>query len=361
MRAAPPGYFGKDEDEMQLEEIPVDSHETVLRVTDEAAGLCGFIAVHSTRLGPAAGGLRMRHYDSEDEALDDVLRLSRGMTYKNAAADLPLGGGKAVILGDPDAKTSDMLRAMGDAVEALSGRYWTAEDMGMSPGDMAELATRTAHVAGLASGDHASGDPSPVTARGVLAAIGVTLRHRFGSADPAGRTVALQGLGHVGWSLAELLTEAGAHLIVADRRGDMTDRARDRLGAHVAGPDDILRVEADLLAPCAVGAVLNARSIPELRVGAVCGAANNQLATDADADRLHARGILYAPDYVANAGGIINVATEILRIERPRDFVSEKLDALAATLDRILVRAGEEGTSPHHLADGIVEERIAAA
>lgn len=344
---------------MKAEEVSCDTHETVLRVEDPESGLLGFIAVHSTALGPAAGGLRMRVYEHEDAALKDVLRLSRGMTYKNAAAGLPLGGGKAVILGDPGTKTAAQLRAMGRAVETLNGRYWTAEDMGMSPADMAELASETQYVAGLASGDHASGDPSPVTARGVMEAVRVTARHRFGSDDLTGRRVAVQGLGHVGLHLARLLHEAGAALVVADPREDVARRARDDLGAEVVGTDRILSADVDILAPCAVGAVLNEDTIPTLRAEAVSGAANNQLATDADADRLHGRGILYAPDYVANAGGIINAATEILKIRDAEAFVAEKLSAVGETLDRILSRAAEEGRSPHHLADAIVEERIA--
>ncbi|CAM4024956.1 Glu/Leu/Phe/Val family dehydrogenase [Palleronia rufa] len=345
---------------MRIEDMATDTHERVLRVTDEGSGLTGYIAIHSTTLGPAAGGLRMRVYGDEAAALEDVLRLSRGMTYKNAAADLPLGGGKAVILGDPDAKTPAQLRAMGRAVESLAGLYWTAEDMGMAPGDMAELARETGYVAGLASGRHASGDPSPVTARGVFESLRVTARHRFGSDDLSGLRIAVQGLGHVGRALAELLAGAGARLIVADPRASEVDRAVADLSARSAAPDGILAVDADILAPCAVGAVLNADTVPALRVAAVCGAANNQLAGPEDADRLHRRGILYAPDYIANAGGIVNVATEILRIDDAPAFVAEKLDALGRTLDRILTRAAAARTSPHHLADAIVAERIRA-
>ncbi len=343
---------------MRIEELDVPSHETVLRVTDPAAGLRGLIAVHSTALGPAAGGLRMRPYADEAAALADVLRLSRGMTFKNAAAGLPLGGGKAVILGDPATRTEAQLRGMGRAVDSLAGRYWTAEDMGMTPADMAILAQETAYVAGLAGG---SGDPSPVTARGVCAALQTTAAAAFGSRDLSGRRVAVQGLGHVGHPLCTLLHRAGAALIVADTDPAAVLAVRDALGAEAAAPAEILAVPADILAPCAIGGVLNARTIPALAVRAVCGAANNQLETEADADRLDRRGILYAPDFVANAGGIVNVATEILGITDRETFVAEKLAAAERILQRIFERARAEGVSPHRVAEAIVAERIAAA
>lgn len=346
---------------MRIQRIEAPDHETVLRVSDAASGLLGLIAIHSTRLGPAAGGLRMRPYPDEAAALADVLRLARGMTFKNAAADLPLGGGKAVILGDPRAKTEAQLAAMGQAVESLGGRYWTAEDMGMTPAEMAILARETRYVAGLPEGPHASGDPSPVTARGVFAALRRTAAARFGSGDLSGRRVAVQGLGSVGRNLAALLHGAGARLVVADIDPDRVARARETFGAEAAEPGAILAAEADILAPCAVGGVLDAGSIPALTARAICGAANNQLATEADADRLHARGILYAPDFVANAGGIANVATEILEIADREGFVAQKIAAAEATLGRIFERAAAEDVSPNRVAETIVAERIAAA
>jgi len=343
---------------MQITRLSSDSHEDVIRVRDDATGLTGFIAIHSTQLGPAAGGLRMRAYDSEESAINDVLRLSHGMTFKNAAAGLPLGGGKAVIMGDPATKTPEMLRAFARAIDGLQGRYWTAEDMGMSPEDMAVLAGVTPYVAGLADGEFASGDPSPVTARGIFNAIRCTAKHRFGSADLTGRRVAVQGLGHVGWYLAEMLHAAGARLIVADMEAGRCSRAADVFGAEVVPVDRILEMEADILAPCAIGGILNEASIAGLKVGAVAGGANNQLATPADGDRLHARGILYAPDYVANAGGIVNVATEILRIKDRPAFVADKLAEAEATLDAILSGAVARGVSPHRLADEVVLSRM---
>ncbi|MEM7722331.1 MAG: Glu/Leu/Phe/Val dehydrogenase dimerization domain-containing protein [Pseudomonadota bacterium] len=344
---------------MDVTTIATATHERVLRIEDAASGLTGFIAVHSTALGPAAGGLRMRPYATEQEALTDVLRLSRGMTYKNAAADLPLGGGKAVILGNPAHKTDAMLRAMGRAIDGLGGAYWTAEDMGMSPADMAVIREETPYVAGLPDGAHASGDPSPITARGIFYAIRVTARALWHSPVLSGRRVAVQGLGHVGWHLCKLLRAAGADLVVADMDADRAALAAQCFGAEVVPADQILRVPADILAPCAIGGVLTADTIPHLQVRAVCGGANNQLGDDRDGDALHAREILYAPDYVVNAGGIVNVATEILRIDDRPGFVADKLCALEKTLAAIYAKAKAEQVGPHRVADLTVEDRLA--
>lgn len=342
-----------------LTRLSSGTHEEVYRVEHGETGLRGFIALHSTARGPAAGGLRMRSYESDEAALEDVLKLSRGMSCKNAAADLPLGGGKAVIMGDPATdKTPEMLRAMGRAVEVLRGRYWTAEDMGMSPADMAEIARCTRYVAGRDDGRHASGDPSPVTARGVFDAMRVGARQAFGNPQLGGRRVAVQGLGHVGWHLCRLLHDAGAELIVADTDRARTAQTAREFGATIEAPEKVHTADACIFAPCAVGGVLNAQNIPEIRAKLVAGAANNQLATDADADALHARGILYLPDYVANGGGIINVAAEILRIDDRDSWVEEKLAGLVGTMDTILARAAMDGISPVHLAARVVEERI---
>ncbi|TDK42257.1 Leu/Phe/Val dehydrogenase [Antarcticimicrobium luteum] len=344
---------------MEITEIAAPEHERVVRVRDTASGLAGIIAIHSTRLGPAAGGLRMRTYADEAAALEDALRLSRGMSFKNAAAGLPLGGGKAVILGDPAREKSPaLLAAFGRAVEALGGRYWTAEDMGMTPADMTRIGQETTYVAGLPNGPFASGDPSPITARGIFNAIRTTARHRFGTPDLGGRRLAVQGLGHVGLHLCALLYGAGASLTVADIHEAAVREAQERFGAQAVAPEAILGVEADILAPCAIGAILNETTIPGLRVQAVAGGANNQLATAQDGRRLQDRGILYAPDFVANGGGIINVATEILRISGGEAWVAEKLAALDATLDRILTRAAALGVSPNEVAEGIAAERL---
>jgi leucine dehydrogenase len=346
---------------MQITRLPIDDHEEVYRVEDPEAGLVGFIAIHSTRLGPAAGGLRMRSYDNEAAAVEDVLRLSRGMTFKNAAADLPLGGGKAVILGDPARqKTPALLQAMGRAIETLQGRYWTAEDMGMSTADMAILAGETQFVAGLAGGAHGSGDPSPVTARGVFNAIGTALRHRFGTAELAGRVVAVQGLGSVGRHLGDLLHAAGVRLVVADTDPARVAAAVSGWGAEACAVERIHAAPADVFAPCAIGAVLNAGTVPDLCCAVVAGAANNQLATAADGAALHQRGILYAPDFVANGGGIINVAAEILRRPDRDAWVAARLARLDATLDSILTRAASERVGPNEVAERVVAERMAS-
>ncbi|WP_270725160.1 Glu/Leu/Phe/Val family dehydrogenase [Shimia sp. Alg240-R146] len=345
---------------MRITPVQTPSHETVLRVHDAEIGLTGFIAVHSTHLGPAAGGLRMRPYSSEDAALTDALRLSRGMTYKNAAAGLPLGGGKAVIMGDAAQKTPAQLLSFARAVESLKGRYWTAEDMGMSPADMELMAQETKYVAGLPNGSHASGDPSPITARGIFNSIKTTTRHRFGNNDLTGCTVSVQGLGHVGGYLCQYLHDAGAKLIVADLDQNRVQEICEKFDAKAATADGILTAKADIFAPCAIGAIVNEASIAALNVAAVCGGANNQLATPEDGDRLHARGILYAPDFVANAGGIINVATEILEIDNRTAYVDEKLATLDVTLDAMLTRAKQMNCSPDAVATSIVDEMLAS-
>jgi len=288
-----------------------------------------------------------------------VLNLSRGMSYKSAAAGLPLGGGKAVIIGDPATrKTPALLQAMGRAIDSLEGRYWTAEDMGMSPGDMAEIARETRYVAGRDQGDHASGDPSPVTARGVCDAMQAGAMQLWGKADLAGRSVGVQGLGHVGWHVCQRLHETGARLVVADMDAGRVGSAVTAFGAEPVDPSRIHAAEVDILAPCAIGGVLNPQSIPEIRAHMICGAANNQLASPGDAAALMARGILYLPDYVANGGGIINVAAEILHIAERDSWVQDRLAAMQANMARILARAKAEETSPAVIADRLVEEKL---
>ncbi|SEV99839.1 leucine dehydrogenase [Aliiroseovarius sediminilitoris] len=346
---------------MNITQVASATHEEVYRVEDAACGLIGFIAIHSTVLGPAAGGLRMRPYAREEAALTDALRLSEGMTYKNAAAGLRLGGGKAVIIGDPATlKTPALLHAFGRAVEACEGRYWTAEDMGMSPADMAELAKVTRFVAGLSDGDFASGDPSPITARGIFNAVRRVALHQFGDADLTGRIVSVQGLGNVGWNLCELLTEAGAKLIVTDIDAARVTAATETFAAQAVGLDDIYAVQADIFAPCAIGGILNEDTISQLKVKAVAGGANNQLAKPSDADLLAQRGILYAPDFVANGGGIINVATEVLQIEGRVEWVAKKLVALDDTMEAILSEAEKQGVSPAAVAQDVVAKTIKA-
>ncbi|KIC37700.1 amino acid dehydrogenase [Ruegeria sp. ANG-R] len=344
---------------MDITIVDAPEHERVVEFKDNSVGLLGYIAIHSTQRGPAAGGVRMRPYGHPAEALNDALRLARGMTFKNAAADLPLGGGKAVIIGDPQMdKSPALLQAFGRAVHSLNGLYWTAEDMGMTPEDMAHIGSETEFVAGLAEGEFASGDPSPITARGIFNAIRVTAQHRFGLAGLNGLTVSVQGLGHVGEHLCQLLHDAGAQLIVTDIDTRQATRVAERFAAQAVAPDAIYGVEADIFAPCAIGGVLNETSIPLLKVGAVAGGANNQLARDEDAQLLHQRGILYAPDFVANGGGIVNVATEILRVAEREVWVAGRLQALEQTMDRILASAKAEAVSPHEVAESIVHEML---
>lgn len=292
-----------------------DAHEGVHLFTDPDSGLSAVIAVHSTKLGPAAGGVRFWHYADSDGAITDALRLSRGMSYKNAMAGLDLGGGKGVVLADrPGAVISEaQLKAFGRAVESLGGRYVTAEDVGMSEARMKVIAGETRYVSGLpvASGA-AGGDPGPYTAMGIYLGVKAAAKRGLGATDMKGVHVAIQGVGSVGGGLARLLAKDGARLTLADVDADKAKVLADQLGAESAPADAILTIEADIVSPNALGAILTEASIAKLRTKVIAGGANNQLATREDGTRLHERGILYAPDYVINAGGIINVGLEYL-------------------------------------------------
>jgi leucine dehydrogenase len=342
---------------MQLFSHPdFDGHEQVVFARDAAAGLTAIIAVHSTALGPALGGCRIWPYASEAEALTDVLRLSRGMTYKAALAGLALGGGKSVILADPRTeKTPAMMRAMGRAVDRLGGRYIVAEDVGATVADMDEIAIETAHVSGTSA---TVGDPSPWTARGVCLAMEAAARHRWGEALE-GRTVSVAGLGNVGSGLCRQLARAGARLVVSDIRGEAVRQIVAETGAAAVEPEAAHAVPADVFAPCALGAGLNARTIPEIRAQLVCGAANNQLATPEDGNRLAARGILYAPDYLVNAGGLISVAR--VRLGLDHRAAEAKLRDIPETLVRVLRSAEQQGIPPAAAADRLAESRFRPA
>ncbi len=340
-----------------------DAHEGVHFFDDPASGLRAIIAVHSTALGPAAGGCRLLHYASSEAALTDALRLSRGMSYKNAVAGLPLGGGKAVVLRDPQrAPTPALFEAFGRAVEQLGGRYVTAEDVGVGVADMEVVARSTQYVCGLTPCDDGSagGDPSPKTAYGVFCGIRAAVRAQLGHDSVAGLRVAVQGLGHVGWHLCDLLHTAGARLVVSDLNAQVVDAACKRFDAEAAPVDRILYVPADVLAPCALGAILNAETIPQLKTRVVAGAANNQLATDADGERLRERGILYAPDYVINAGGIINAAAEYLQ-SMDEAAVMDKVEGIEQSLLDIFDRTCELGVPTHRVADELARRRIEGA
>ncbi|MBI2384362.1 MAG: Glu/Leu/Phe/Val dehydrogenase [Gammaproteobacteria bacterium] len=333
-------------------------HESVTFVRDPAAGLRAIVAIHSTALGPAMGGCRMYAYPSDDAALADALRLSRGMSYKNAMAGLPIGGGKAVILGDPRSDKSEaLLAAFGRAVDRLGGRYVTAEDVGITVADMSAVARHTRYVTGLPGAHAAGGDPSPKTARGVLHGIRAAARCALGRGDLAGLTVAVQGLGAVGYKLCRELHEQGARLVVADVNPLQVQRARDEFGATAVAADEILFQEVDVLAPCALGGGLSEHSIPRLRARVVAGGANNQLLTEADGPRLARRGILYAPDYVINAGGIIAVCAEYLG-DLNEAQVWAKVTAIEDRLTEIFRRAAASGEATSRIADAEAETII---
>ena len=333
-------------------------HEQVVFGHDRASGLFTIIAVHDTRLGPALGGCRMWAYASSAEALTDALRLSRGMTYKNALAGLDLGGGKAVIIGDArSAKTPDLLAAFGAQVDRLGGTYITAEDVGISAPDMEIVATRTQHVRGTrATG---LGDPSPYTALGVFCGIRAALRHRFGSDSLEGHRVCVQGLGHVGMDLAGQLHRAGARLVLADIHKPSLEDAVVRFGAEAVEADHAHAADVDVFAPCALGAGLNDDTIPQIRAGIVAGAANNQLAEERHDEALRERGILYAPDYAINAGGVISIA--LATPGGDDTLVRSKVDAIDETLTRIFERAERLSLPTQKVADTLAEERLAAA
>jgi leucine dehydrogenase len=334
-----------------------DDHEGVHLFRDAKSGLTAIIAIHSTALGPAAGGCRYWRYADRSDAVTDALRLSRGMSYKNATAGLPMGGGKGVILADGD-KTPELLAAFGRAIESLGGRYVTAEDVGMSDDDMVAIGAETEHVSGLpvASGS-AGGDPGPHTAQGVYLGVRAAVRRALGKDDMAGVHVAIQGVGSVGGGLARLLAADGARLTLAD-----VDRARAadlaaELGATAVDAGDILAIEADVISPCALGAILTEDSIAALKAPIVAGGANNQLATPEDGDRIHARGILYAPDYVINAGGIINVALEYLG-QGDRAEVEARVRQIPERLEQVWLESAETGTSSARVADRIAQRLI---
>ena len=334
-----------------------DDHEEVVFCRDAQTGLNAIIAVHDTTLGAGLGGCRFWNYGSEDEALTDALRLSRGMTYKAALAKTGRGGGKSVIIGDRHKLgTPDLFRALGRFVEGLGGSYIIAEDVGTSPADMAHVRESTGFVAGL---EGASGDPSPATALGVFVGIQAAAGHLHGSGDLKGMRVAVQGLGHVGWDLCRQLHDAGADLIVSDIREEAVSQAVQAFGASAVAVDSIHSADADVFAPCALGAVVNDRTLPELKVSIVAGSANNQLAEDRHGDALAERGILYAPDYVINAGGIINIAHEGENYDCDEAFAH--VAEIGATLGDLFARAEREGVPPHRMADRMAQETIASA
>ncbi len=333
-----------------------DAHESVHAFYDEKTGLKGFIAVHSTYRGPSAGGTRFWYYENSEQALRDVLRLSRGMSYKNAMAGLDLGGGKAVVIkpkGDFDREA--LFTAFGRCINQIGGKYYTAEDVGMTPDDMRIIKSETDYVAGLDEGENASGDPSPITAEGVFRCIKMAAKTR--NIDLDGAKVAVQGLGHVGFQLCHLLHSANAKLIVTDINTDNVKKAGEFFNAESVAPDDIYKQDVDIFAPCALGAILNQKTISILQAKIIAGAANNQLASPDMAYMIKQRGILYCPDYIVNAGGIINIAGEIAGNYSP-EWVEEKLDGMVETLSEVIASSEAENKTTSEIADVMARERI---
>lgn len=343
---------------LQVMSLPdFDDHEQVVFCSDQNSGLRAIIAIHSTRLGPALGGCRMWAYPTEAHAVTDVLRLSRGMTFKAAMAGLDLGGGKSVIIGNPHKdKSPRLLEAMGRAVERLSGRYITAEDVGTTVEDMSHVKQGTSHVVGLGTEEGGTGDPSPTTAKGTLVALKAAVAHAHGTANLHGARVALQGLGNVGWHLASYLRDEGADLVVSDVVPERLERAVVELSATVVEPDAIYEQLADVFAPCALGAILNDDTIPKLKAKVVAGGANNQCARPEHADQLQDRGILLAPDYIANAAGLIRVDSE--RRGFDAEWVDRKVSAIAETLEEVFRAAETWEVSTLEAAERLAKRRL---
>ena len=342
---------------MIVETLATYGHEQVVFCHNKDAGLKAIIAIHNTVLGPALGGTRMWPYQSEAEALNDVLRLSRGMTYKNAVAGLNIGGGKAVIIGDPAKDKSEALfRAFGQFVESLGGRYITAEDVGIDVNDMEYVYRETEYVTGVHQVHGGSGDPSPFTAYGALQGLLATLNRKFGDEDVGKYSYAVQGLGHVGMEYVKLLKERGAKIFVTDINKALVDKAVSEYGAEAVGLDEIYDVPADVYSPCALGGTINPQTLPRLKCKVICGAANNQLADNEIGDEVVKRGILYAPDYAVNAGGVMNVALELDGYNRERAM--RMMRTIYHNLARIYEISDRDGIPTYKAADRLAEERI---
>ena len=340
-----------------FEQMAAMGHEQVVFVNNPEVGLKAIIGIHDTTLGPSLGGCRLYPYGSEAEALRDVLRLSRGMTYKASIAGLDLGGGKAVIIGDPGIKSEGLFRAFGRAVESLGGRYITAEDMNTNVDDMNHIARETRWVTGKGQASGGSGDPSPVTAWGVFHGIRATLEVVFGSPDLRGKKVAIQGCGHVGYYLAGYLAESGAKLYYTDINAAKLDKCVQEFGGQVVDGEAYFGLDVDVLAPCAIGGIVNEHTIPQIKAPIIAGGANNVLNDEkTDGEALLARGITYAPDYVINAGGLINVYSELK--SWPREKAMGDAAGIFNTVKDIINRAKSEGTTTIEAANALAERRL---
>ena len=344
---------------MIFDTIANTGHEQVVFCNSKDTGLKAIIAIHNTVLGPALGGLRMWPYKTEAEALNDVLRLSRGMTYKAAVAGLNLGGGKAVIIGDPSKDKSEaFFRAFGRFVNSLNGRYITAEDVGIDVNDMEYVLKETEYVTGVHQVHGGSGDPSPFTAYGTMQGLMAALNFKFGNEDVGNYTYAVQGVGHVGMEYVRLLREQGAKVFVTDINQELVQQAVDEYGAEAVALDEIYDVDADIYSPCALGGTVNTQTLPRLKCKIICGAANNQLATDEIGDEVERKGILYAPDYAVNAGGLMNVSLEIDGYNRERAM--RMMRTIYYNLGKIFQIAKRDKIGTYKAADRMAEERIAA-
>jgi len=344
---------------MIFETIDASGHEEVVFCHNKDAGLKAIIAIHNTVLGPALGGTRMWNYATEAEALNDVLRLSRGMTYKAAVSGLNLGGGKAVIWGDPNhGKSEALFRAFGRFINSLNGRYITAEDVGIDVNDMEYVLKETEFVTGVHQVHGGSGDPSPFTAYGVLQGLMAALNHKYGDEEVGKRSYAVQGVGHVGMEFVKLLHERGAKVFVTDINPALVQKAVDELGCEAVPLEDIYDVDADVYSPCALGGTVNDKTIDRIKAKIICGAANNQLATNEIGDELTRRGVLYAPDYAVNAGGLMNVSLEIDGYNRERAM--RMMRTIYYNVGRIFEIADRDGIPTYKAADRMAEERIAA-
>ena len=332
-------------------------YEQLLFVQDRQSGLKAIIAIHDTTLGPALGGTRMWTYDSEEAAIEDALRLAKGMTYKNAAAGLNLGGGKTVIIGDPRKdKNEEMFRAFGRYIQGLNGRYITAEDVGTTVADMDIIHEETDYVTGISPAFGSSGNPSPVTAFGVYRGMKAAAKEAFGTDSLEGKVIAVQGVGNVAFNLCKHLHEEGAQLIVTDINKESVQMAVEHFGASAVDPDEIYGVECDIYAPCALGATINDQTIPQLKAKVIAGAANNQLKETRHGDAIHEMGIVYAPDYVINAGGVINVADELYGYNQERAL--KKVEMIYNNIERVIEIAKRDGIPTYVAADRMAEERI---
>lgn len=333
-------------------------YEQLVFCQDEASGLKAVIAIHDTTLGPALGGARMWTYASEENAIEDALRLARGMTYKNAAAGLNLGGGKTVIIGDPfKDKNEEMFRALGRFIQGLNGRYITAEDVGTTVSDMDLIHEETNYVTGISPAFGSSGNPSPVTAYGVYRGMKAAAKEAFGSDSLEGLKISVQGLGNVAYKLCEYLHNEGAKLVVTDINQAAIDRVVNDFDAIAVAPDEIYAQDVDIFSPCALGAILNDETIPQLKAKVIAGSANNQLKDSRHGDYLHELGIVYAPDYVINAGGVINVADELYGYNRERAM--KRVDGIYDSIEKIFAISKRDGIPTYVAANRLAEERIA--